>query len=73
MSHWGNRGWGLLPYSRITMLSRGVQGYWVCAQKMIDSHIYPSTYDVRVQILLPNHVLVHIRDDNDDIILLPYV
>ena len=33
---------------------------------MIYSHIYPSTYKARVQMILPDHVLVHIRDDNND-------
>ena len=42
-------------------------------KKKIYSHIYPSTYDVRVHMLLHKHVLVHIRDDNDELILLPYV
>ena len=41
--------------------------------KTIYSHIYPSTYFVRVQILLPKHALMHMRDENDEIILLPYV
>ena len=41
-------------------------------KKMIYSHVYPSTYDVRVQILLPKHVLVHIPDENNNIILLAY-
>ena len=29
-------------------------------------HIYPSTFEVRVQILLPQPVLVQIQDDNND-------
>ena len=33
---------------------------------MIYSHIYPSTYELRVQMILPKHVLVHIRDKNND-------
>ena len=31
------------------------------------------TYDVRVKMLLPKHILVHILDENDNMILLPYV
>ena len=42
-------------------------------EKDIFSYIYPSTYGILVQILLPKHVLVHIRDGKDDLILLPYV
>ena len=41
--------------------------------KAIYFHIYPITYDVLVQMLLPNHVLVHVRDENNNVILLPYV
>ena len=37
------------------------------------SHIYPSTYDLLMQMILPEHVLVHIWDDNDELILLLYV
>ena len=33
---------------------------------MIYSHIYPSAYEVIVQMILPEHVLVHIRDENND-------
>ena len=29
---------------------------------MIYSHIYPSTYEVHVQMLLPQHVLLNIRE-----------
>ena len=42
-------------------------------KKTLYFHIYHSIYDVRVQILLPNYVLVHIQDENDGLILLPYV
>ena len=41
--------------------------------KMIYSHMYTSTYDLRVQILLPQHVLVYIRVEKDNMMLLPYV
>ena len=33
---------------------------------MTYSHIYPSAYDVRINMILPEHVLVHIWDDNND-------
>ena len=33
---------------------------------MIYSHIYTSTYEVRVQMTLTEHVLVHILDENND-------
>ena len=33
---------------------------------MIYSHIFPSTYEVRVRMILPDHVSVHIRDENND-------
>ena len=49
------------------------EGIWYKYKKMIYSHIYPSTYDVSMHMLLPKHILVHKRDDNDDMILLPYV
>ena len=42
-------------------------------KKMIYSHKYSSTYDVRVQMLLPKNVLVYIRYENKDLILIPYV
>ena len=45
----------------------------MCKNKTIDSHIYTSTYDVRMRVLLNKCVLVHIRDENGDLILLPYV
>ena len=35
--------------------------------------MYTSTYDVRVHMLLPKRVLVYTRDDNNKLILLPYV
>ena len=41
--------------------------------KMLYSRIYLSTYDVRVQIILPNPALVHIQDDNNELVLLPYL
>ena len=40
---------------------------------MTYSHTYPSTYDVHAQMLLPKHVLVHIRDESYELILLLYV
>ena len=33
---------------------------------MLYSHIYPSNYEVHVQMVLPEHVLLHIWDDNND-------
>ena len=33
---------------------------------MIYYHIYPSTFEVRVQMILIKHVLVHILDANND-------
>ena len=42
-------------------------------EKMIYSQIYPITYEVRVHILFPKCVLVHIRDEKYDMILLSYV
>ena len=42
-------------------------------KRTIYSRLYTSTYDVRVHMLLPKRVLVHTRDDNDELILLPYV
>ena len=33
---------------------------------MIYSHIYPSTYELHVQMILPENVPVHIQDDNND-------
>ena len=33
---------------------------------MIYYHIYPSTYEVRVKMILPEQVSVHIRDENKD-------
>ena len=41
--------------------------------KKICIFVYPSTYDIRVQMLLPKHLLVHIRDEDGELILLPYV
>ena len=46
---------------------------WYIQKKTIYSHIYTSTYNVRVRMLLPKHVLVDIRDENDKLILLSYV
>ena len=46
---------------------------WFMRKKMIYSNIYPSAYNVRMQMLLPKHVLVHIQDENDELILYPYV
>ena len=42
----------------------------ICTKKTIDFHIYPSTYNVHLQMILPMNVLVHIRDENYDMILL---
>ena len=33
-------------------------------------NIYPSTYDVHVQMIFPNHVLLHIQYDNEELICL---
>ena len=46
---------------------------WYVQKKILYSRIYTSTYDVRVQIILPKHVLVHKWDDNNGLILLPNV
>ena len=46
---------------------------WYAHKKMLYSHIYPSTYDIHAQMILPKNVLVHIRDENYMMILLPYV
>ena len=46
---------------------------WYIYNKMIFTHIYPITYGVRVCMILPKRVLVHIRDDNDELICLKYV
>ena len=46
---------------------------WYIHKKPIYSDIYPSTYDIRVQILLSKHVLVHVRDENYNMLLLSYV
>ena len=41
--------------------------------KMIYSHLYSSIYDICVQMLLSKHVLVHIRDERYDLMLLSYM
>ena len=46
---------------------------WYRHKKTIYYHIYPSTYDISVQILLHRHVMVHMQYANNDMILLPYV
>ena len=46
---------------------------WYMHKKMIYSHTYPITYDVRVHKLLTKRALVHIRDEKYDLILLSYV
>ena len=33
---------------------------------MIYSHIYPSTYEIRVQMILPDNISVHILYDKND-------
>ena len=33
---------------------------------MIYSNIYTSTYEISVQMILPGHALIHIRDENND-------
>ena len=43
---------------------------WYMCKKRLYIHIYPSTYDVLFQIILPNKVLLHICDGNEHIILL---
>ena len=42
-------------------------------KKDIYSHIFTNTYNVRGYMLLTKHVLVRIRDYNDELILLQYV
>ena len=46
---------------------------WYIHKNMIYYHIYPSTYNVRVQMLLHKCVLVLIWDENYDLIVLSYV
>ena len=46
---------------------------WYLYNKIIYTHTYPSTYEIRVQMIITNHVLVHIRDRNDELICLQYV
>ena len=41
-------------------------------KKKMYSHIYTSTYNIRMQMLIPKRVLVHIWYENGDLIL-PYV
>ena len=63
-------------YGMIIMIKSDKNLYeviWYVHNKMLYSHIYTSIYDVREQMILPNHGLVHIWDENDDLILLPYV
>ena len=43
---------------------------WYVYKKMVYTHIYPSTHDVRAQIILPKQVLVHIWDGNDELMCL---
>ena len=45
---------------------------WYMHNKMIYSNIYPSTYTLRVQVLLPKCILVRIREKKYDLILLSY-
>ena len=33
---------------------------------MIYYHTYTITYELRVQMILPDHISVHIHDDNND-------
>ena len=66
----------LYIYRMIIMINPDNNWYgviWYMYKKNIYSHIYPSTYGVHVQMLSPKHVLLHIRDDNYDMILLSYV
>ena len=37
---------------------------WYVHNKTMYSHIYTTNYDIRVQMILTNHVLIHICDDN---------
>ena len=58
------------------MINSGIKWYaviWYMRKKMIYYNIYTSTYNVHMQMLLPKHVLVHIQDENDELILLLYV
>ena len=41
-------------------------------KKSTNSHIYPSTYDIRVEILLSKYMLVYIWLYSGKLILLPY-
>ena len=46
---------------------------WYIHKKTLYPHIYPSTYSVCVHMILPKHALVHIQDDNNELIWLTYV
>ena len=37
----------------------------VCEQEKMYSRIYPSAYELCMQMILPEHVLLHIRYDNE--------
>ena len=53
--------------------SNWYQVIWYIHNKTIYSHTYTGTYDVRVQMLLPKRLLVHIWDEKHNLILLSYV
>ena len=40
---------------------------------MIYTHIYTSTYDVHVQMILTNNILVHIGYGNNELICIQYM
>ena len=42
---------------------------WYVHNKMLYSHIYPSTYDVHSHMILTKYILVHIRGDNYELLL----
>ena len=46
---------------------------WYMHNKTIYSHIYSSNYDVRAHMLLPEKLLMHTWDDNNEPIWLPHV
>ena len=62
-----------LLYYYINSDNKWYEVFWYVYKYVIYTHIYPSTHDVRVQIILSKHVLVHIRDGNDELMCLQYV
>ena len=46
---------------------------WYVHKLKIYFHTYPSTYEVRAHMILPKHISIQIRDDNDELIYLTSV